>query len=433
MQSHTPASEGRITRWLRRAPAIPFMLYAVGAAFCTYFCMYGFRKAFGAATYDGQGFQLGDHTLTLKSALVISQLVGYTLSKYIGVKYLSELRPERRVLGLVGAIVVAELALVCVGLLPPGGRVLAIFFNGLPLGVVWGLVYSFLEGRTTSEILGAGLSCSYIIASGFAKTVGRQLMDLGVPDHWMAAVTGVCYLPFFLCAVWLLKQLPSPSPDDVAQRVRRDPMDARERREFLRRYFLGLSLLLVLYFFLTAYRDYRDNFQREIFGELGVDDPAAFTKTEIPVGVLVLGGMALIYLVKDNRRGFFFTHLMMASGTILIGVSTLLLDTGKLDGLTWMILVGVGLYLAYVPFGCVLFDRLIAAMRTVGTAVFMIYVADALGYTGSIGVVLYKNFGQEGMSHLEFFRYFSYFTAVFCTACFLGSFLYFRTKTPVGR
>jgi hypothetical protein len=79
-----------------------------------------------------------------------------------------------------------------------------------------------------------------------------------------------------------------------------------------------------------------------------------------------------------------------------------------------MLLVGLGLYLGYVPYGCVLFDRTIAALGIVATAVFLIYVSDAVAYGGSVVVVLYKNLGQADISMLEFFRYFSYATSAFC-------------------
>ena len=59
-----------------------------------------------------------------------------------------------------------------------------------------------------------------------------------------------------------------------------------------------------------------------------------------------------------------------------------------------MILTGTGAYLAYVPYGSVLFDRLIASTRTVGTAVFAINVADSIGYAGSIGVMLTQGPGH---------------------------------------
>ena len=94
-----------------------------------------------------------------------------------------------------------------------------------------------------------------------------------------------------------------------------------------------------------------------------------------------------------------------------------------------MILVGLGMYVAYVPYGCVLFDRLIAAVGFVATAGFMIYVTDASGYLGSVALLLYKNFGQADLSWLESFVNISYATSVVCTVCFLGSLVYFARIT----
>ena len=45
-------------------------------------------------------------------------------------------------------------------------------------------------------------------------------------------------------------------------------------------------------------------------------------------------------------------------------------EAGVIDGFWWMTLVGLGSYLAYVPYGSVLFDRLMASTGAIGTAVF---------------------------------------------------------------
>ncbi len=120
--------------------------------------MYAFRKPFSAATFEGQFFFGTD--VELKTALVISQIIGYALSKYIGIKVCSEIPRGRRALFLVVLILAAELSLVLYGVVPNQWKWLAIFLNGLPLGMVWGLVVWYLEGRRLSEILLAGLSCS---------------------------------------------------------------------------------------------------------------------------------------------------------------------------------------------------------------------------------------------------------------------------------
>ena len=447
----TPTHGGaRLTAWLERAPAPAFAAYAVLAAFTTYFCMYAFRKPFAAAKFEGEFF-LGS-AVALKTALVIIQILGYALSKYIGIKVCSEVSPGRRAATLVLLIAWAELALVVYGLVPNSLKTIAIFFNGLPLGMVWGLVVWYLEGRRTSELLLAGLSCSYIVSSGMVKDIGRAMMEGGVADAWrhvplvgglvgsalgrvsegwMPAVTGLHFLPLFLLAVWLLNRLPRPSESDVAARSERKTMTARERLAFVRNFVLGLTLLCVSYFFLTAYRDFRDNYQVEIFDGLGypyAKNKAIISKAETIVAIGVIIALASLTFIRDNRRGLLGAFLIMTVGLLLLGGSTVLLDAGIIDGFWWMTLTGLGVYLAYVPFGSVLFERLMASTRAPGTAVFAIYVADAIGYTGSVGVQLFKDLSQSQVSRLGFFKGFSHFMCVLGVTCMITSCVYFMHR-----
>jgi hypothetical protein len=361
--------------------------------------------------------------------LVVSQVIGYALSKFIGIRLVSETSRARRAVTLVGLICMAELALIAFGFLPPAGQVVAIFFNGLPLGAVWGLVFGFLEGRKTTELLGAGLSAAYIVASGAVKSVGRVLMDAGIPEVWMPALTGALFFVPFLLAVWALNRLPPPSAEDIAVRVEREPMNGNHRRVFFRRFAPGLIALTALHVFVTAYRDFRDNFQAEIFADLGQLDASVFARSEALVAIAVLVLVAAVFLIRDNRRALLVLHGLMIAGLLLVAASTAMMLAGWIDGMTWMILDGIGLYLAYVPYGSVLFDRLIAATGVVATSVFMIYVADAFGYVGSICVVLFKNFSDVELSWLDFFVNFSWVTVCVGMVGFVISGVYFAGVT----
>ncbi|MFK7988502.1 MAG: DUF5690 family protein [Sandaracinaceae bacterium] len=415
--------------WLTRAPRALFVMYAVGASFATYFCMYAFRKPFAAASFDGQSF-LGTG-LDLKTAFVISQIVGYTISKYAGIKVVSELRDTGRAAALVLLVFVAELALVAFAVLPPWSMAAALLVNGLCLGMIWGLVVRYLEGRRSSELLLAGLSTSFIVASGAVKDVGRWLMRDGhVSEAWMPATVGLLFFVPFVVSVWLLDQLPPPTADDIAHRSERTPMDGSARRAFLRRFLGGLIPLFFVYVGATAYRDFRDNYGVEIFRDLGyADEPGLFTATELPVALGVLATMAALTLVRDNRRGLAGAFAVMLAGAGILLGSTLMLDAAWIDGMVWMVAVGFGSYLIYVPFNTVLFDRMIAATRTPGTAVFAIYVADALGYTGSVAAQLYKDFGESSLSRLGFFHGASYAMAGAGALLLTVSFLFFWRRT----
>jgi hypothetical protein len=417
--------KGPLTGWLEGAPAYLFTLYAMLAAFTTYFCMYAFRKPFAAAKFADLKFL--DTSVDLKTAFVISQIIGYALSKYIGIKVCSEVTRRGRAVLLVLLIALAEGALLFFAIVPADLKVLAIFLNGLPLGMIWGLVVSYLEGRRTSEILLAGLSCSFILSSGAVKAVGRFLLtNQQVPEAWMPFVTGLVFMVPFLVSVWLLNQLPQPDETDIAERVERVPMDASQRYGFVRRMWPGLVILFVVYFFLTAYRDFRDNYQVEIierFGYAGRADALIWTEVLVGIGVMVC--LAGLNLVRDNRLALIVAFLLMSGGLALMGASTWLLDSRSLDGFWWMTAIGLGSYLAYVPYGSVLFDRLIASTRIAGTAVFAIYVADALGYTGSVGVQLYKDLAQGAVSRFDFMKSFTYALSLAGTLLLLLSCLYF--------
>ena len=409
-----------------------FSLYAMGAGFITYFAMYGFRKPFSVGRYDGNLEILDGVFLDTKILFIFSQVIGYTLSKFLGIKFVSESSYHERSRLILLFISVSWLALLAFALAPPPLQAVCLFFNGLPLGMIWGLVFSFLEGRHATEVLAAGLSTSYIVASGMVKSVGRWTMSLGIPEDWMPAITGLVFTPVLLLGLWMLSRIPPPSAEDEATRTRRAPMDRSARRAFFRSYAPGLICLTLFYMLLTAYRDIRDNFSREIWDELGFADQAlVFTSSEVPVALFVLVTLALVMFIRDNRRAVTVIHGLLVGGALLIGLATLAFEAGWLSPLAWMIAVGIGLYLGYVPFGSVIFDRIIAETRFVGTAAFMIYVTDAFGYLGSVGLMFYKNFAQTDMSWLGFFTGFSYVTSIACAAGFFFSLVYFARKASV--
>ncbi|WP_437669854.1 DUF5690 family protein [Sorangium sp. So ce131] len=424
-----------MTRWLERAPAPVFMAFAVLAAFATYFCMYAFRKPLAVGTFKGSIALPLLPPLDLKSFFLIAQVIGYCASKFLGIKVVSEMRPERRALAIVACIGVSEAALVLFALAPAPYSAVFLVLNGLPLGMVWGLVFGFLEGRRVSDLLGAGLCVSFIVASGFMKTVGKLTLGWGVPEAWMPAATGALFFPPLLASVWMLAQIPPPSAADEALQTRRAPMDRAARRAFFLANAGGLATLVVGYVVLSAYRDFRDNFAREIWDAVGYADQAAIlTTAELPVALGALLSVALVMGIRDNRAALLAVHGIMFAGAALAGVSTALYQAGVIGPVGWMISVGLGLYVGYVPYNCVLFDRLIAALGSVATAGFLITAADAFGYLGSVAVLLYKSFGQAKLSWLEFFLGFSYATALACGALFAASAGYFwlRARGPAA-
>ena len=401
------------TAWLARAPAPVFALYGGLMAFGAYFAMYAYRKPFAVASYADVA-AIGLHfTIDYKIALVIFQVFGYALSKVIGVKVISELPGKYRALAILLLIGFAELTLVAFAAVPAPWNIACLFFNGLALGMIWGLVFGFLEGRGTSEILGSILCASFIVSSGVVKSVGKWVMLQGwATEFWMPAVTGLLFAPLLLVCVLGLSQMPPPSASDEASRTARVPMNKAARKATFAAFAPGLIALIVLYIGLTALRDFRDNFAAEIWTDLGFKDSASiFTVSELPVGAAVLCAMALLTVFRNNRMAFMANLAMVGIGLLLAAGSTFAFQQGLLGPVWWMILLGGGLYLAYTPFNALLFDRFIAASRMAGTAGFLIYVADASGYLGSVALLLFKNFSGIVLPWAQFLAASAYATA----------------------
>ncbi|OYX57831.1 MAG: hypothetical protein B7Y86_05000 [Brevundimonas subvibrioides] len=422
----------RLRLWLARANPVIFVLFAGLAGFCAYFSMYAFRKPFTAATFDlVPGWEFA---LDYKIALVIAQVAGYALSKLIGVKVIAEMRPERRAGAIVILIGASWIALVLFAVVPAPWNVAALFLNGLPLGLIWGLVFGFMEGRRTSEVLGAILCASFILSSGVVKSVGKTLMDgFDVSAFWMPAAVGVVFMPLLAVSVLALAALPPPSDADEAERVARRPMMARERAAFLAAHWPVLLLLVAAYVMLTAFRDLRDNFAAEIWQALGYGDAASvFTASEGPVAVLSLIAMGVMIAVKNNGRALLLMHGVILAGFAILGASTLAFQHGLLSPIAWMIVSGAGLYLAYTPFNAMLFDRLIAYSGTVATAGFLIYVADASGYVGSVILLLVRNFAAVDLPWLRFFVGAAYATSLVGLVLVTGAAVLFLRRRVSG-
>ena len=386
--------DGLVTRWLRTARPALFALYGGTAAFAAYFAMYAYRKPFTAAAFahvPGWPF-----AADFKVVLVIAQVAGYAVSKLIGIRVVSAMPPARRALAILGLIAAAELSLILFALVPAALAPAALFGNGLALGMIWGLVFAFLEGRRVSEVLGAMLCASFILSSGVVKSAGTAVLQAEWADErWMPAVTGLLFAPLLLAAVWALAQLPPPDAGDRAERAERAPMRAPERARLWRSYASALVPLVGVYVLLTALRDFRDNFAANIWRELGYGgDAGIFTWSELPVAAAVLVALGMLARVRGNVRAVRWNLALIAAGLALTGASTGLFQLGLLGPAAWMIAVGAGLYLAYTPFNAMLFDRLIAAAGGGGNAGFLIYMADACGYLGSVALLLVRNFGQ---------------------------------------
>ncbi|MBL8891817.1 MAG: hypothetical protein JNL67_17685 [Planctomycetaceae bacterium] len=372
-------------RWLLNS-------WALAAAFSTYFFMYMFRKPFTAAAFENEGGEGWDS----KAVLVAAQVIGYFCSKLIGIRVISQMTANKRAIVLLSLIAIAQVALLIFAVLPRPWHVAAIFLNGLPLGMVFGLVLGFLEGRRLTEALVAGLCASFILAGGVAKSIGQWTLNylvaemgctLQQAEQWMPFGAGCLFVVPIAISTWMLSQIPPPDEQDTKSRSERVAMTGEDRRLMLQQYGLGLAAVAVFYLLVTILRSLRDDFAPQILSGMGATVKAvdySWIDTQVAAFVLLVNGMTS--WISGNRAALLFSLIVSLSGFGLIAGA--LLSSHQITPLWFMVLIGAGLYLPYVAVHTTVFERLIALTRNRGNMGYLMYVVDSLGYLAYVVILL---------------------------------------------
>ncbi|RYZ15704.1 MAG: hypothetical protein EOP49_52680, partial [Sphingobacteriales bacterium] len=126
-------------------------LYAAVVTFLAYTSVYAFRKPFTVATFEGIDYW----HIPYQSLLIIAQGIGYMLSKFYGIKFIAELSRYGRWKTMVALISVSWLALLGFAVTPAPYGMIFLLINGFPLGFFWGIVFSYVEGRRATDIIGS--------------------------------------------------------------------------------------------------------------------------------------------------------------------------------------------------------------------------------------------------------------------------------------
>jgi len=401
-------------------------LFASIITFLTYCTVYGFRKGFTICTFDGIAYA----GVSYKVWLVISQVLGYASSKFYGIRFISELKKMGRgkvILYLTG---ISWLALFLFAITPAPWNIVFMFINGFPLGMIWGIIFSYVEGRMTTDFIGAALSVSFIFSSGFVKSVAEYIrLHFNIAELWVPFYTGLAFAIPLIISVILLEKIPPPSEEDIISRSKRIPMSKEDRKKFINIFLPGLIAAIGVYVFSTLFRDLRDNFIADMWIENGYgNQPSLFTKTETPVSVILLILMGSMILVKNNLKAFKITHYIIMVGFLITGITSLLFIVHLISPFWWLALVGLGLYTTYIPFNCIFFERLFATFKYPGTVGFLIYIADSFGYLGSVAVLFTKEFLKVKINWSSFYSQGVVILSVFGIAGTILSLMYFSTK-----
>lgn len=408
-----------------------FILWAGGAALLSYSLVYALRKPFTAASFENAEFFDMDY----KVVVTISQILGYVVSKFIGIKLISELQSEERFKFILTSVLLAEASLILFGLLSTPFNVAAMFLNGLSLGCMWGVIFSFIEGRRVTDILASLLGVSMVISSGTAKSVGLYVMNhLHVSEFWMPALIGAVALPLLLLLGWALNKLPEPNKEDIAMKSERETLNGKQRWELFKSYMPFLSMLFIANIAIVVLRDIKEDFLVNII-DVSAYSPWLFAQIDSVVTLIILGIFGLMVLVKDNLKALSVLFGLIIAGMIVMSVVSFGQQQLRLSPVIWLFIQSLCLYIAYLTFQTIFFDRFIACFRIRGNVGFFIVTTDFLGYTGTVLVLVLKEFYNPDIDWAVFYNQFAGYVGIFCCVTFVCSFVYlhqrFRKETGV--
>ena len=172
----------------RKVSDLLLILWAGGAALLSYSLVYALRKPYTAASFDGFTIFGTDY----KVAVTTIQILGYLIAKFFGIKIISELKRENRFRFFLYSAILAEASLIAFGLLSVPYNVIAMLVNGLSLGCMWGVIFSFIEGRKVTDMLASLLVESqrlqYYLEEDYAAVVA-YLVKKQHPDILLVGAT----------------------------------------------------------------------------------------------------------------------------------------------------------------------------------------------------------------------------------------------------
>lgn len=401
-----------------------FILWAGGAALLSYSLVYALRKPYTAATFDGFEILGMDY----KVVVTIAQIIGYVISKFIGIKLISELKRENRLKYILGFIVLAEVSLVLFGLLPAPYNIGAMLLNGLSLGCMWGIIFSFIEGRRMTDILASLLGVSMVISSGTAKSAGLYVMNsLHISEFWMPALIGAVALPLLAILGYVLNALPQPTEEDIAMKSERETLNGEQRWQLFRNFMPFLTLLFIANVVLVILRDIKEDFLVKII-DVSNYSSWMFAQVDSVVTVIILVIFGLMVFVKSNLKALTVLLSLIIVCMIVMAAVSFGYEHLQLNAVTWLFIQSLCLYMAYLTFQTIFFDRFIACFKIRGNVGFFIAMNDFLGYTGTVIVLVIKEFVSPDINWAVFYNQMAGYVGIVCLIAFICSLVYLHQR-----
>ena len=291
---------------------------------------------------------------------------------------------------------------------------------------MWGVIFSFLEGRRVTDLLASLMGLSIAISSGTAKSTGLFVMDnLHISEFWMPAFIGAFAFPLLSFLGWLMTRMPQPTQADKELRTERVTLDSKARLNLFKSFMPVLIMLFFANLFITVLQDIKEDFLVKILdiNAAGLSS-WAFARVDATVTLIILCMFGLMSMVRSNIKVLCLLLGLVTCGTAALSFMAFNYSALRLPPMMWLFLQSLSLYTVYLSFQTLFFERFIACFKIKGNVGFFIITLDFIGYTGTVVVLVFKEFFNPAVNWLDFYNLMSGYVGIACGVAFVGSAIY---------
>lgn len=218
---------------------------------------------------------------------------------------------------------------------------------------------------------------------------------------------------------YMLKRLPQPTAEDIALRNERVTLDGKGRRALFRKYAPILSLIFVGNFMLLMLRDIKEDFLVNIL-DVSNQSSWMFARIDTIVTLIILGIFTLFIFFRSNINALLWMMTLVVAGCLTMTYVSYHYETLDLKPVVWLFVESLSLYIAYLTFQTVFFDRFIACFRIKGNVGFFIAMIDFIGYMGTVALLSAKELFNIYIEWFALFNHIACAVGAVCTVLFIA-------------
>ena len=407
-------------------------IFTFAACFALSLSLLCFQRIYTAGIFVGE--KIGG--MSYKVWAVSWYHLGHILGKVIS-NMLSSSLQKRQHFWIIVFISISELLLLLFGAIPAPGNFSMILLNGIPHGFIWQLIFNSSTSKRFPEYLEITFQCSLILSSGIVKSIGRSLIQSGTDEYWAPSVICGVVSIIFLASIVILESLPAFSSNSNGNFPELPSMTKNDRREFFQTLSPGLICWIVVLSILISLRNFRDSFAVDFYFEWNQSNAIyCLFLSELISAIIVAAAIILINrFISNTFTRLIAYHICGFVGFLLMLICGFLCSKGSLNGLVFMIMSGIGCFLAYVPLRTFLHKSLVSVFQFSNSANFFVYYYTLFGSFVTFLVSFLKGLAAESKQFAKYFGDLSFYLGIIGLVLLIGAFVFLLLKhkkyTPI--